>query len=77
MTPEAFAQAHDLPLRWLELRRACEDIVKHADFWYRSDLRQQAGDLAIRASDILDSRLIETARRRLDHSDVPVIPLPK
>jgi hypothetical protein len=42
MTLEAFARAHKLPPRWLELREACEEIVRHADFWYRPDLRQQA-----------------------------------
>jgi hypothetical protein len=64
MTLEAFAQAHNLPRRWLELRRRCEDMVRQPDFWYRTDLRQQASDLAIQASDILDSTLIETARRK-------------
>jgi hypothetical protein len=62
MTLEAFAQAHNLLPRWLELRRQCEDMVRQPDFWYRTDLRQQASALAIQASDILDSTLIETAR---------------
>ena len=66
MTLEAFAQAHNLPHRWLELRRRCKDMVRQPDFWYRTDLRQQASTLAIQASDILDSTLIETARQRLD-----------
>lgn len=74
MTLEAFAQAHNLPAPWLELRRQCEDMVRQPDFWYRTDLRQQASALAIQASDILDSALIDTARRSLDRSDVPVIP---
>jgi hypothetical protein len=73
MTLEAFAQAHNLPPRWLELRRQCEDMVRQPDLCYRTDLRQQASALAIQASDILDSTLIETARRSLDRSDVPVI----
>lgn len=77
MTLEAFAQAHNLPPRWLELRRRCEDMVRQPDFWYRTDLRQQASALAIQASDILDSTLIETARRSLDRSDLPVIPIAK
>lgn len=77
MTLEAFAQAHNLPPRWLELRRRCEDMVRQPDFWYRTDLRQQASALAIQASDILDSTLIETAGRSLDRSDVPVIPTAK
>jgi len=57
MTLEAFAQAHDLPPRWLELRRACEELVRQDDFWYRPDLQQQASDLALQASNILDQRL--------------------
>jgi phosphoketolase len=61
MTLEAFARAHKLPLRWLELREACEEIVRHADFWYRPDLRQQAGDLAVEASNILQSALKQEA----------------
>jgi len=77
MTLKAFAQAHNLPRRWLELRRRCEDMVRQPDFWYHTYLRQQASDLAIQASDILDSTLIETARRSHDRSDVPVIPTAK
>ena len=30
MTLEAFARAHKLPPRWLELREACEEIVRHS-----------------------------------------------
>ena len=77
MTLEAFAQAHNLPPGWLELRQRCEDIVRQPDFWYHTDLRQQASSLAIQASDILEATLIETARRSLDRSDVPVIPSAK
>lgn len=69
MTLEAFARAHKLPPRWLELREACEEIVRSADFWYRPDLRQQAGDLAIRASDILESTLKQKAWGKPDHAD--------
>lgn len=61
MTLEAFARAHKLPPRWLELSEACEKIVKLPDFWYRPYLRQQAGDLAIEASDILQSALKQEA----------------
>ncbi len=71
MTLEAFAQAHSLPPIWLELRRRCENIVKQPDFWYRTDLPQQAGDLAIQASNILDSRLNNTVRLRRDRSEAP------
>jgi len=63
MTLEAFAQAHSLPPCWLELRRRCEDVVRRPDFWYRTDLRQQASDLAIKASNILEMTLSETARQ--------------
>lgn len=69
MTLEVFAQALNLPRPWLELRRRCEDIVRHPAFWYCTDLRQQASDLAIRASNILDSMLSETARRRRNRSE--------
>ncbi len=61
MTLEAFARAHKLPPRWQELSEACEKIVKLPDFWYRPDLRQQAGDLAVEASDILQSALNQEA----------------
>lgn len=71
MTQEAFAQAHSLPPRWLELRRRCEDMVRRLDFWHRTDLRQQASELAIQASNILDSTLRETAPRDWDRSEAP------
>lgn len=61
MTLEAFARAHKLSPRWLELREACEKIVNLPDFWYRPDLRQQAGDLAVEASNILQSALKQDA----------------
>jgi len=61
MTSEAFAQAHNLPPRWLELREACEKLVSFPDFWYRPDLRQQADNLAAEASRILQSALQQEA----------------
>ncbi len=61
MTLEAFAQAHNLPPSWLELRRRCEDMVKQPDFWYRTDLRLQTSNFAIQASNILDQTSRETA----------------
>jgi len=61
MTSEAFARAHNLPPRWLELREACEKIVNLPDFWYRPDLRQQADDLAAEASKILQTALKQEA----------------
>jgi hypothetical protein len=69
MTLEAFAEARNLPRRWLELRRRCEDTVRQPNFWYSTDLRQQASDLAIEASNILDSALSETVPRGCDRSE--------
>ncbi len=55
MTVEEFARAHDLPPRWLELRRRCEAIVRDLQFWYRPDLQDSARTLAQQASDLWDS----------------------
>lgn len=58
-TLEEFASKHRLPPRWLELRKACDRLVSQSDFWYRRDLRDQARQLAVEASDIfhfLDKR---------------------
>jgi len=54
-TIEEFASAHQLPARWVELRKACSKLVGRADFWYRADLRDAARQLAVEASDILHS----------------------
>ena len=54
-TIEEFASAHQLPSRWVELRKACSKLVGRADFWYRADLRDAARQLAVEASDILHS----------------------
>jgi len=56
-TLEEFASQHRLPPRWLELSKACERLVVRSDFWYRADLRDQARQLAVEASDILQSAL--------------------
>ena len=53
MTLEAFAQVHDLPARWLELRTACKRIVARPDFWYQPELQDAAKTLALEASEIL------------------------
>jgi hypothetical protein len=53
MTLEAFARAHKLPPRWLDLRKACESIVRRPDFWYRRDLQERAKKLAVEASEML------------------------
>lgn len=52
-TLEEFAIKHQLPPPWLELRKACNQFVERADFWYRVDLRDAARRLAVEASDIL------------------------
>ena len=56
-TIEEFASTHRLPLRWVELRNACSQLVGRADFWYRADLRDAARPPAVEASDILHSSL--------------------
>jgi hypothetical protein len=74
MTLEAFARVHKLPPCWLELRKSCEEIVRHADFCYRPDLRQQASDLAVRASDILQLTLKQRASNRPVRADALITP---
>jgi hypothetical protein len=59
-TLEEFASTHQLPPRWLEVRRDCNQFVERADFWYRVDLRDAARRLAVEASDILHSVLQRT-----------------
>jgi hypothetical protein len=56
-TLEEFASKHRLPPRWLEVRKACNQLVKRADFWYQVGLRDAARRLAVEASDILRSAL--------------------
>lgn len=53
MTLEAFARAHRLPHRWLDLRKACECIVRQPEFWYQHDLQERAKERAVEASEIL------------------------
>jgi len=74
MTLEAFARVHKLPPCWLELRKSCEEIVRLADFWYRPDLRQQASDLAVRASDILQLTLKQKASNKPVRADALITP---
>lgn len=74
MTLEVFARAHKLPPGWLELRKSCEEIVRLADFWYRPDLRQQANDLVVRASDILQLTPKQKASNRPVCADALVTP---
>jgi quercetin dioxygenase-like cupin family protein len=54
---EKFASEHELPPRWLELRKACDRLVARSDFWYRPELIDQARQLAGEASDILQTVL--------------------
>lgn len=53
MTLEAFARAHKLPPRWLDLREGCESIVRRPQYWYRHGLQERAKELAGEASEIL------------------------
>ncbi len=53
MSLEQFAEAHRLPQRWLSLRRDCEVLVRHPQFWSRPELQDLARKLATEASDIL------------------------
>lgn len=55
MTLEKFADTHQLPQRWLDLRRECENLVKRSEFWYRPELKDEARRLATQASDILSA----------------------
>lgn len=74
MTLEAFARVHKLPPGWLDLRKSCEEIVRFTDFWYRPVLRQQASDLAVRASDILQLTLKQEASNRPVRADALITP---
>ncbi len=71
MTLEYFAKAHDLPERWLSLRRECEALVSHFQYWYRSDMQNAARILAVEASDILHARLERQCRQLTDSSACP------
>jgi len=57
MTLQEFAKAHELPERWLSLRRECEALVSHLQYWYRPDMQNAARILAVEASDILHVQL--------------------
>lgn len=59
LTIEEFARQHHLPALWLKLREACNRLVARPDFWYRTDLRNDAQHLAVEASDILQTALRE------------------
>ncbi len=59
MTLEEFARAHQLPERWLSLRRECEALVSNPQYWHRSDMQNAARILATEASDILHAWLAD------------------
>src|ERR1019366_3948970 len=75
-TIEEFAGKHQLPARWLELRQICNRLVARADFWYRPDLRNEARQLAVEASDILHLALAQRDRlvpRQVSEGSEPVL----
>ncbi len=53
MSLEQVAQMHGLPERWLSLRRRCETLARHPQFWSRPDLQDAARKLATEASNVL------------------------
>jgi hypothetical protein len=61
MSLEVFVRGHKLAPRWLELREACEEIVRLPEFWYRPSLQQRAKELAVQASDLLRQALKQQA----------------
>lgn len=63
MTLEEFTRAHQLPERWLSLRRECEALVSNPRYWYRSDMQNAARIVATEASDILHARLADRKQR--------------
>jgi hypothetical protein len=69
MTLEEFARAHQLPERWLSLRRECEALVSNPQYWYRPDMQNAARILATEASDILHARLVNRKTRDVPCSD--------
>ncbi len=69
MNLEEFAKAHQLPERWLSLRRECEALVSNPQYWYRSDMQNAARLLATDASDILHARLANRKERHVLCSD--------
>lgn len=65
MTLEEFAKIHELPERWLLLRRECAALVRHPQYWYRPDMQNAARILAVEASDILHARLKDSQKREV------------
>lgn len=52
---EEFARIHRLPPQWLILRRQCAALVERPEFWYKTDLQNEARLLATEASNILQA----------------------
>lgn len=64
MSMEEFAQIHGLPPQWLTLRSQCAALVDRPEFWYKTDLQNEARLLATEASNILQA--CRKARSRQD-----------
>ncbi len=62
---EQFADVHGLPERWLSLRRDCEALASHPQFWSRPELQDLARRLAKEASDILCEQQQKRANQTL------------
>ncbi|HEX7423125.1 MAG TPA: hypothetical protein VF311_04445 [Terriglobales bacterium] len=71
MTLEEFAKAHQLPARWLSLRRECEALLRNPQFWYRPNMQNAARLLATEASAILHARLESCDERSMLCSNDP------
>ncbi len=69
MTLEEFAKVHQLPERWLSLRRELEVLVGDPQYWYRPDMQNAARILATEASDIIHAQLAERRKREGPGSD--------
>ncbi len=71
MTLEEFARAHQLPERWLTLRRQCEALVSNPQYWYSPDMQNAARILAAEASEILHARRADRKKRDVLCSNEP------
>jgi hypothetical protein len=71
MTLEEFANVHELPERWLSLRRECEALVCHPQYWYRPDMQNAARILAVEASHILHAQRKGSPTRKVSCHEEP------
>ena len=53
MSLEQLEEMDGLPERWSSLRRRCETLARHPQFWSRPDLQEGVRKLATEASDVL------------------------